>query len=571
MLKNSVGWLILGLMFFPFGAFAYQQPAIGDKIIDRKKCYEGLREKIANAGLPTSAPSGDATADQYIANLKNRIINLHGNLKAKDYLWDVHPGTNYPYRLKVTQTFVRSSENAEVDYSIRQERLAGQFFSFIVTTTYSDQNSSISVNQEWDVDQECLLRLHRTNSVEKRLRDGRIEFREQDIGVNGARPVNTATALLPSDGPFFISIVPIESKEELEMFLREVTQYPQFYVPGNYQVPVIKTNMIGEEITHFDPVVGRDMKMEGVQISAEIKGVKIKAAGAYSNESIFSTAIDASGTEEWRLPKELWSMGVIPELQHPPSDVSYGLNATDDEEPEKVEVITNVPLSAYDHFASYWKIARAVPGLAVNLVKYDLISREKIDLSSAQYPAWKAPAGSPYLASSNLVQTHIPYVEDVARRIREKVGPDAPNTRIASEIVSTLSEKFQYDYRALEVGGNVVDLPTSELIKQKLITCQNFANLFAAIARSMGIPTRIVAGFQLGAEASGHAWNEIEVANEVWLPLDPQNPYLRMFKGFYLPLFVEEKDTYDIKIEPNAQRLGGHYGIHIQSSRPLTF
>lgn len=58
--------------------------------------------------------------------------------------------------------------------------------------------------------------------------------------------------------------------------------------------------------------------------------------------------------------------------------------------------------------------------------------------------------------------------------------------------------------------------------------CQDFAHVFIAAARHLGIPARYVSGYllhqeQLDGQAAGHAWAEVLVDDLGWVAFDPTN------------------------------------------------
>ena len=63
--------------------------------------------------------------------------------------------------------------------------------------------------------------------------------------------------------------------------------------------------------------------------------------------------------------------------------------------------------------------------------------------------------------------------------------------------------------------------------------CQQFAGTFAALARSVGLPTRVAVGFTPGVQdtnvagqydvkgAQAHAWPEVYLGQYGWVPFEP--------------------------------------------------
>ena len=95
---------------------------------------------------------------------------------------------------------------------------------------------------------------------------------------------------------------------------------------------------------------------------------------------------------------------------------------------------------------------------------------------------------------------------DGAQTEREKV----------SRIKSFMSKGFVYDYvRAISQTAPYL-CDADACINSRIGLCLDFAVLFAAMARSQGVPTKVVIGY-LGS--TYHAWNSVYVDNK-WLRLD---------------------------------------------------
>ena len=95
--------------------------------------------------------------------------------------------------------------------------------------------------------------------------------------------------------------------------------------------------------------------------------------------------------------------------------------------------------------------------------------------------------------------------------------------QMAQRISKIVLETIKYDDASLE-KGEIYPLSTTEVLSRKTGVCQHFANLFAALGRGVGLPTKIISGYSLDiSSAGGHAWNEIEITGGVWLPIEPQS------------------------------------------------
>ncbi len=80
-------------------------------------------------------------------------------------------------------------------------------------------------------------------------------------------------------------------------------------------------------------------------------------------------------------------------------------------------------------------------------------------------------------------------------------------------------------------GSTRVDSPIDECLDKKSGVCQDFAHVFIAIARDLGIPSRYVSGYLFhragDSEPTGrgatHAWAEAFVPGVGWIGFDPSN------------------------------------------------
>jgi transglutaminase-like putative cysteine protease len=79
--------------------------------------------------------------------------------------------------------------------------------------------------------------------------------------------------------------------------------------------------------------------------------------------------------------------------------------------------------------------------------------------------------------------------------------------------------------------GDSPDAITQFLLKTKAGFCEQFAASFAAMARAVGVPSRVAVGYQPGAlgndglyhvtNRNAHAWPEVWIAGAGWIPFEP--------------------------------------------------
>ncbi len=90
-------------------------------------------------------------------------------------------------------------------------------------------------------------------------------------------------------------------------------------------------------------------------------------------------------------------------------------------------------------------------------------------------------------------------------------------------LTETISREFTYDRTVTNVYSAVDDV-----LALKAGVCQDFAHLFIAVARAMGVPARYVSGYihTPGAKeaAASHAWAEAWVGGRGWIGFDATHP-----------------------------------------------
>jgi transglutaminase-like putative cysteine protease len=91
------------------------------------------------------------------------------------------------------------------------------------------------------------------------------------------------------------------------------------------------------------------------------------------------------------------------------------------------------------------------------------------------------------------------------------------------ELTLTISREFAYD-RAVTNVYSAVD----EVLELRAGVCQDFAHLFIAAARSMGVPARYVSGYIHASGSSvasaSHAWAEGWIPGRGWVGYDATRP-----------------------------------------------
>jgi transglutaminase-like putative cysteine protease len=112
-----------------------------------------------------------------------------------------------------------------------------------------------------------------------------------------------------------------------------------------------------------------------------------------------------------------------------------------------------------------------------------------------------------------------PAVRALAERFRE----GGVEERLAG-LVEHINREFVY-----QPATTTVYTAVDEVLRRRTGVCQDFAHLFIAIVRCMGLPARYVSGYihsgvgRVG-EGASHAWAEVLVPGVGWIGYDPTNP-----------------------------------------------
>ena len=125
-----------------------------------------------------------------------------------------------------------------------------------------------------------------------------------------------------------------------------------------------------------------------------------------------------------------------------------------------------------------------------------------------------------YLRDTSLTRSDAA-IRQLAEIARDAAGPD---------VVSILHAIMNHIRDRLEFVVNVTDPGTSAIEAFSLGhgVCQDFAHIFIAAARHIGIPARYVSGYlfhadKLDGQDAGHAWAEALVDGLGWVAFDPAN------------------------------------------------
>lgn len=155
---------------------------------------------------------------------------------------------------------------------------------------------------------------------------------------------------------------------------------------------------------------------------------------------------------------------------------------------------------------------------------------QRIAYNVTSYPAFRLNSElSEYLRDyyTRLPSGSNPRTLELSQQMR-RTAPD-DETFITNVLQNFNQEEFFYTLEPPALGRNPVD---SFLFDTRRGFCEHYASAFAVMMRAVGIPSRIVLGYQggemnpMGAymivrQADAHAWTEVWLPNRGWYRIDP--------------------------------------------------
>ena len=122
-----------------------------------------------------------------------------------------------------------------------------------------------------------------------------------------------------------------------------------------------------------------------------------------------------------------------------------------------------------------------------------------------------------YLRQTSLTETSAE-IADFARNLM----PAGPETQLDSlhRLTGQLHDRMEF-----RIGSTTTTTTAGQAFAAKSGVCQDFAHIFIAAARVLGVPARYVGGYYLRTDTidqgAGHAWAEAFVDNFGWVGFDP--------------------------------------------------
>ncbi|WP_248924315.1 transglutaminase-like domain-containing protein [Paenibacillus hamazuiensis] len=166
--------------------------------------------------------------------------------------------------------------------------------------------------------------------------------------------------------------------------------------------------------------------------------------------------------------------------------------------------------------------------------KYKVIAQESLDLKLDNENAV-------FLQSIPMIDWK-PESKPVVEAKALTAGGGSDKDKVAA-IYAYITKHFTYDYEKAS-GVDAGYLPQlDEIYDASKGICYDFAATFAAMARSVDIPTRLVMGYANEAPDTYHAWNQVFLKESgEWITIDTTYDAVRLQNGQETPLVKDAKD-----------------------------
>ena len=222
---------------------------------------------------------------------------------------------------------------------------------------------------------------------------------------------------------------------------------------------------------------------------------------------------------------------------------------------------TDVKLT-FDNYAGYFNMTPASSTSSPYVYDVDnFLATGAVQQTNDAFTAGNAPGNAAqYLQETTYYDFSTPSVKALAQQAANAAGQSPTQGALIGALLQATTGAVQYDTTAL----NTEDISTesaSQVIAAGKGVCQHFAAVFVAIARANGLPARMVEGYDIGNDAQSgapyagaHAWVEVLLDGNYWLPLEPQTTDLALPDLSYFPVAVDQ--DYEVPVgqpdNPNA-------------------
>lgn len=308
---------------------------------------------------------------------------------------------------------------------------------------------------------------------------------------------------------------------------------------------------------HLNPITGKTEHLKGVALELPSMGFTSYVYQSADTSYRLLGAESSAGVQQYAeiIPQGLWLQSRLLKSKGRAEQTVTGFRATDFTSNQlRYEISGKGPVPKLFNIEQYAEVGP--PKIQGDRWTIEVLSR------TPEMPVaipWDIPTrkeDEPYLKGSKYIQ--LEEIAPIADQVRPLIkGMDRLSASVV--ILNHLKRLLTYDFCSVK-DDYVTFRTTRELLDSGKGVCQHFAALFTAIARSLGIPSRIVYGFMLApGEAILHAWVEVKVNPNTWWPLESQHQSSFLDVRSFVP--VGQHLEYDISAESPNEDLQAAFKI----------
>jgi hypothetical protein len=517
---------------------------------------------------PQLLKTNDATSNIAINDF-NAELAENGN--KYEYAADYESGRPTPSKLDFALGHYSDRKNwVFLEAAIGPTRRTGGIFEIEFTGSKSkvtgQKQLDTTVTQKFTVGRDCLPTLFRSENVAITI-DGKVaRVESRTIDINPYADVISTTSkefLQPANSIFFDINVDGLNHQQFIDFVRTLGR-KKLYVPGEEQLfPVT----IVEDTA--GPIAGEQAKYPGATLQLFLGSQSLYKSGVFFDpQGKMAFQIRGYQIRRYHDANEWMNLTFdAPDLEQIEPDLKAEIEPGADLQasPLIVEFSTTKRLG-FPNLARYWNVLSS--GNESNML---MQSQAPMDYANAEMPiANPQSSGQRYLSESKTLDISSPEVERKLDKLKAKLRPEMNRAQVAEQILLFIPTILRTDDYIFQDGKYSYFSKSSEIIKRGKGICQQYANIFTALARGLGVPARSVAGLLLFDRDSIdlHAWNEIEVRKNVWLPVDPTLiQKLQFDPAHYIPLFIEHYEAHPFRPAIPDRFLDAN-SYHVKVARP---
>jgi transglutaminase-like putative cysteine protease len=125
-----------------------------------------------------------------------------------------------------------------------------------------------------------------------------------------------------------------------------------------------------------------------------------------------------------------------------------------------------------------------------------------------------------------------------ARALTKGIKSDSEKVKV---IYNYITKNYTYDYAKAKTVSTGYFPVVDEIFESKTGICYDYSSLFAAMLRSVDVPTKLVKGYSTATKTTYHAWNEVFV-DGTWKIVDTTVDAGFIQRGKSVQMYKASKD-----------------------------